>query len=86
MGKKKKKKGDKKAKIKKYTPKVSKEERIKQIGQITPPELDKKTVREDESRFDRWRPLWRNDWKSIAEKRRVKKKHNRPKKSKKKLF
>ena len=83
---KKKKKKNKKVKPKKYTPKVSKDERIKQINQIQPPELDRKFIKENDEGAERWRPMWRNDWKSIAEKKRLTKRHNRPKQPKKKVF
>ena len=85
MGKKKK-KGEKKTKLKKYTPKVSREERIKQISQIQNPDLDKQFIKENESKLDHFRPTWRNDRRSLAEQRRVKQKHNRPKKPRKKIF
>jgi len=72
--------------VQKYTPLVSKDERLKQIGQIQAPELEKQFVRENEGKFEHWRPLWRNDWLSIAEKRRLKNRQHRPKRSKKRVF
>ncbi len=85
MGKKKK-KGEKKTKVKKYTAKVSVEDRIKQINSIKPPEMDKQAIRENEQQFEHWRPLWRNDRRSLSEKKRVEKRGNRPKRPKQKRF
>ncbi len=76
---------DKKVKkVKKYASGV--EERIKQIGQIRPQELDKTLVRENEEKADHWRPVWRTSWMSIREERRKKQRHNRPKRSKRRFF
>lgn len=79
-------KGEKKKKQKKYTCPVSVDDRVKSITQIKLPELDKNWLRENENTVERWRPVYRNDWSSIREKRRLKKRHNRPKQPKKRLF
>ena len=71
-------------KVKKYASGI--EDRIKQVTQIKPPELDKMFVRENDEKVDHWRPLWRTDWKSISEQRRLEKRHNRPKRPKKRFF
>ena len=77
MGKKSKKKDKKKVDTRKqFTSGV--EERVKHIASIKEPEemLFKK---ENEDLVERWRPLWRSDRTSIAEKSRLEKRGNRPK-------
>lgn len=80
--KKKKKKGEKKGK-QKDTQAI--EERYKKAISLTPPD-DNPFKQENENKIDRFRPVHRNDRKSIKEKARLKRRESRPKRSKKKYF
>ncbi|MBI2147081.1 hypothetical protein HYU19_01230 [Candidatus Woesearchaeota archaeon] len=82
MGKKK----EKAKKIKKFPSKAKVEERVKSIMQLTPSEGAEEYKKENDGKIDHWRPVWRTDWHSISEQRRLEKRHNRPKKPKKRAF
>jgi len=76
---------EKKKKVSKYTPKIPKEDRIKQIMSIQPPETNL-FKKEDEPKIDRWRPMWRGKDLSIAEERRLAKRNHRPKKPQRRFY
>ena len=79
----KKKKGETSKKIKRDVAKI--DERVKSINAIRIPD-ETPFKKDNENRIDRWRPLWRTDRLSIAEKKRKEKRHNRPKRPQGKRF
>ncbi|MBU2561229.1 MAG: hypothetical protein KKD17_02945 [Nanoarchaeota archaeon] len=81
MGKKKKDKGEKTKQ--KNTAAI--DERFKKALSIQPPDENPYKM-ENENKIDRFRYLWRNDWKSVKDKSRQKARHNRPKKPQRKFF
>ncbi|MFH1064673.1 MAG: hypothetical protein V1729_06325 [Candidatus Woesearchaeota archaeon] len=82
MSGKKKNKTEKKAKQKNT---AAIDERFKKALAIQPPD-DNPFKMDNEDKIDRWRPAFRNQFKSVKEEQRVKSRHNRPKKPQNKFF
>jgi len=80
------KKKEKQKKLKKFPSKAKVDERVKSIMQLSPSEGADEFKKENDVKIDHWRPLWKTDWKSISEQRRLEKRHNRPKRPKKRMF
>lgn len=82
MGKKKKKKGEKKPKQKNT---AAIDERFKKALSIQPPDENPFKM-ENENKIDRFRSIYRTDRRAIKEQHRQLARHNRPKKPQKKYF